>query len=226
MNRNRTLMAYESTVRITFAKSSWIQHNRKSTYLNLNSLSQPSLIGRSSPNRIITHPKPLNFSYTLVVSQYEKTATIYYTLRAYCRDPFELKKLGDNYVGKETVTGEWAGPSAGGCQNHMMTYKNNPKYCVKLGPKDNAELVIELRGPKIYQVGLEVVVVSLDDPSMTAPFVSKLSGSYRSGYCVIALENLPAGQYNVIPSAFLPSQEGPFILNFKATTGITVGRAN
>lgn len=35
--------------------------------------------------------------YTLVVSQYEKTATIYYTLRAYATCPFSLTKIGDPY---------------------------------------------------------------------------------------------------------------------------------
>lgn len=35
--------------------------------------------------------------YTLVVSQYEKTATIYYTLRAYATCPFSLTKIADPY---------------------------------------------------------------------------------------------------------------------------------
>lgn len=35
--------------------------------------------------------------YTLVVSQYEKTQTIYYTLRAYATCPFSLTKIEDRY---------------------------------------------------------------------------------------------------------------------------------
>lgn len=165
----------------------------------------------------------LNYSYTLVVSQYEKTATIYYSLRAYCRDPFELKKLDVQSAGQKTINGEWKGSNAGGCQNHP-TYRNNPRYSVQLGPKDPANLIIELRGPKVYQVGLEVTVASLIDPAVTAPFVSKVTGSYRSGYCVLDLEKLPAGTYHVIPSTYLPDQESPFILSIKASTGITAER--
>lgn len=157
------------------------------------------------------------------MSQYEKTATIYYTLRAYCRDPFELKKLDGANVGQQSINGEWKGPNAGGCQNHS-TYRNNSKYSIQLGPKDVGNLVIELRGPKVYQVGLEVIVSSLVDPTVTAPFVSKVSGSYRSGYCVLDLEKLPAGTYHVIPSTYLPSQESPYILSIKASTGIVVER--
>lgn len=35
--------------------------------------------------------------YTLVISQYEKTNTIYYTLRAYGTCPFKLRKIADPY---------------------------------------------------------------------------------------------------------------------------------
>lgn len=158
------------------------------------------------------------------MSQYEKSSTIYYTLRAYCRDPFELKQLPTTYQGQEQIKGEWKGTTAGGCQNHPQTYRLNPKYRIQLGPRDFCNLVIELRGPKVYQVGLEVTVASLVDPTVTAPFVSKVTGTYRSGFCVLDMENLPAGIYYVVPSTYLPEQESPFLLNFKANTSITIQR--
>lgn len=147
-------------------------------------------------------------------------------MRAYSKSPFDLRKLEHTFIGKQTITHEWKGQTAGGCQNHQMSYKNNPRYSLSLGPRDSQNLVIELRGPKVYQVGLEIIIVSLDDPTLTAPFVSKTSGSYRSGYCVIDLDNLPAGRYHIIPSTFLPGQESPFIMNIKSTTNITVERIN
>ncbi|KAJ6649460.1 Calpain-7, partial [Pseudolycoriella hygida] len=162
--------------------------------------------------------------YTLVVSQYEKTATIYYTLRAFCRDNFELKPLTRVYYQTHEIQGEWNQQTSGGCQNHPETYKNNPKYRINLGPKENSNLVCELRGPKVYQVGLELIVGSLVDPDVTAPFVSKVTGTYRSGFCVLDLDHLPAGIYYLIPSTYLPHQESPFILNFKASTNIVVDR--
>lgn len=158
------------------------------------------------------------------MSQYEKTATIYYTLRAFCRDNFELKPLTRVYYQTHQIQGEWNQQTAGGCQNHPETYKNNPKYRINLGPKENSNLVCELRGPKVYQVGLELVVGSLVDPNVTAPFVSKVTGTYRSGFCVLDLDNLPAGVYYLVPSTYLPNQESPFILNFKASTNIVVDR--
>lgn len=39
---------------------------------------------------------------------------------------------------------------------------------------------------------------------------------YRCGFCYLELENIPAGVYNIIPSTFLPKQEGPFFLDFNS----------
>lgn len=78
----------------------------------------------------------------------------------------------------------------------------------------------------MYQVGFELTVVSLDDPNITAPFVSRTTGSYRSGYCVLDLNDMPAGTYHLMPSTYLPGQESPFILNIKATTNISIELIN
>lgn len=40
--------------------------------------------------------------------------------------------------------------------------------------------------------------------------------AYRCGFCYLELENIPAGIYNIIPSTFLPKQEGPFFLDFNS----------
>lgn len=41
--------------------------------------------------------------YTIVVSQYEKSTTIYYTLRAYATCPFTLTKIVDPYTQEKQV---------------------------------------------------------------------------------------------------------------------------
>lgn len=159
--------------------------------------------------------------YTLVVSQYEKTTTIFYTLRAYARQPFELKAINSSFATDIQVNGEWSTThnTAGGCQNHK-TYRSNPLYKVTLPCDGN--LVIELRGPKVYQVGLELTISSLEDPNLTAPFISKTTDSFRSGFCVIDMENLPAGVYHIRPSTYLPNQEAPFFLKLKSTAKLQI----
>lgn len=159
--------------------------------------------------------------YTLVVSQYEKTTTIYYTLRAYATCPFQMAKI-EPYPYRKTIRGEWSVRTAGGCENHRQTYQNNPKYIITVPESRNpCHLVAELKGPKQYQIGIDVRVEGLDDPNVTAPFLRESSGAYRSGFVYIELHNLPAGRYSFMPSTFYPNQEGPFFIELRSTCEVT-----
>ncbi|CAG9767404.1 unnamed protein product [Ceutorhynchus assimilis] len=161
--------------------------------------------------------------YTIVVSQYEKSTTIYYTLRAYATCPFKLSEIKDPYIDEKQVTGEWKGITAGGCPNYPTTYHNNPKFRLTIeGIAENNQILLELKGPKQYQMGLEVIIKQLNDESITAPFRSKSSGPYRSGYVVLELTNIPAGTLEIIPSTFAPGHEGPFILVVKSSASFKI----
>lgn len=78
------------------------------------------------------------------------------------------------------IAGEWNGETAGGCGNHPSTYRNNPRFRLEVdsGSNDN-KLLIELKGPKQYQVGVDVTISSLADNTVTAPFKTTSSGPYR-----------------------------------------------
>ncbi|EHB02870.1 Calpain-7 [Heterocephalus glaber] len=71
-----------------------------------------------------------------------------------------------------------------------------------------------------YSVGFEVVTVSLVGDPVPYGFQRKSSGDYRCGFCYLELENIPAGIFNIIPSTFLPKQEGPFFLDFNSVIPI------
>lgn len=155
--------------------------------------------------------------YTLVISQYEKTNTIYYTLRAYGTCPFVLRKIPQLYKYEEEVTGQWKGITAGGCSNHS-TYLNNPRYQIVLeSANNNNYLLIILKGPKQYQIGFDINTVVLNDVNAATAFKTKTSGPFRSGFVYLELEDVPAGTYHIIPSTYIPSQEGPFFLICKSS---------
>lgn len=157
--------------------------------------------------------------YTLVISQYEKMNTIYYTLRAYGTCPFSLRKIGDPYEYTKQITGKWEGRTAGGCANNRDTYNNNPIYQVIIQvAHNNTQMLLDLKGPKQYQIGMDVVSVVVNDPNAPTAFRRKDSGPFRSGFVVLDLQDVPAGTYNIIPATFLPRQEGPFFLTVKSSS--------
>ncbi|KAG6797685.1 calpain-7 [Apis mellifera caucasica] len=154
--------------------------------------------------------------YTLVISQYEKTNTIYYTLRAYGSCEFSLKKIPNFYKYEKELTGQWKDITAGGCSNHS-TYQNNPRYQLILESSNNNNyLLIILKGPKQYQIGFDILTVVLNDSDVTTAFKMKSSGPFRSGFVYLELEEVPAGTYHIIPSTYVPGQEGHFFLICKS----------
>ncbi|KHJ88166.1 calpain family cysteine protease, partial [Oesophagostomum dentatum] len=171
---------------------------------------------------VIDEPGPQK--YTLVVAQYEKMRTIYYTLRVYSSSQFNLSPIKSPYTVKKTETGKWEGRSAGGCGNGSSrdTYKNNPLFHISLEESSDENLIlIDLKGPKQYSVGFEVLQVS---SARNKPYEKKDSGVYRPGYTVLALERVPAGVYSIRPMTFLAGQEGPFILKVEASCGFSMKR--
>ncbi|XP_029166810.1 calpain-7-like isoform X1 [Nylanderia fulva] len=158
--------------------------------------------------------------YTLVISQYEKTNTIYYTLRAYGTCRFILQKIPQLFKYEKEVTGQWKGITAGGCGNHP-TYTNNPRYQIILeSANNNNYLLIILKGPKQYQIGFDINTVVLNDVNATTAFQTKTSGAFRSGFVYLELQDVPAGTYHIIPSTYIPGQEGPFFLISKSSCNL------
>ncbi|KAM8811781.1 calpain-7 isoform 3-T3 [Eudromia elegans] len=120
------------------------------------------------------------------------------------------------------VNGQWKGHTAGGCGNFRDSYKNNPIYQFQVDK--SGPLLIELRGPRQYSVGFELVTVSTVGDPGTSGFHKKNSGDYRCGFCYLEVENIFAGIYNIIPTTFLPQQEGPFFLDFNSATPLKVSQ--
>ncbi|XP_062254761.1 calpain-7 [Platichthys flesus] len=161
-------------------------------------------------------------TFTLVVSQYEKQNTINYTLRAYAGSKFTFAKIPCPFTHNKRMNGQWKGLSAGGCGNYKDSYKHNPIYQINL--ERSGPLLIELRGSRQYSVGFEVITVSTVGDPGPAAVQKRNSGDYRCGFCYMEAEHVPAGIYNVIPTTFLPKQEGPFFLDFASTLPLKVSQ--
>lgn len=168
-----------------------------------------------------------NATYTLVISQYEKNNSIHYTLRVYATCEFSLTKIADPYKKQyeKRITGQWKGPTAGGCGNYPETHKNNPVYQFSLdnNSADNY-ILIELLGPKEYSVGIDVVAVSVNVPNAPGGFSKKSSGDFRRGYSVLQLDKISGGVYNIMVCTFRPGEEGPFFLDISSSGPVTIAQ--
>ncbi len=64
-----------------------------------------------------------------------------------------------------------------------------------------------------YSVGFDLICVS----SNNSEFKMTSSGDYRKGYCVLTIDSMPAGTYNIRPSTYLPGQESAFFLEVSSS---------
>ena len=58
----------------------------------------------------------------------------------------------------------------------------------------------------------------------TASFKQTSSGDYRKGYCVLTLDNVVGGAYQIRPSTYLPGQESDFFLEISASHDYTLSQ--
>ena len=81
---------------------------------------------------------------------------------------------------------------------------------------------IELRAPKQFQVGFEVICTETKVSHAPGEFHKTESGAYRSGFCVLTLENIPGGTYTIRPATFDPGRESAFFLNVASSHPCTL----
>jgi len=171
----------------------------------------------NSPHYLVklVNDEPGPVEYNLVISQYEKYNSIYYTLRTYSTQPFVLNEIKEPYnrAYSKKINGKWSKSSAGGCANNIATYGNNPLYQLTLANNESNNCIkIELKGPQQYSVGFDLNCVSSNLPNSPNSFKQTSTGDYRKGFCVLPVHNMVGGTYTIRPSTYLSAQEGPFIL--------------
>jgi len=159
--------------------------------------------------------------FTLVVSQFEKTSNIFFTVKAFSNQPLVLQKVKNPCKNRKEVTGQWKGASAGGCANNRETWPHNPRF--KLVIDSHSTLQIELKGPRDYQIGFDLLCISAVDTGHANYFKKRSSGVYRPGFVVTSWEVVP-GTYDLLPSTFRSGQEGPFFLDVACSASFNLSR--
>ena len=141
--------------------------------------------------------------YTIVVSQYEKLHTIFYSLKIYSTVKFNMSPVPDLYSSKRRLTLSWTKTTAGGSSNNS-TYESNPKIPLELIADRPVNILIKIEANRKFAVAAEL-------RSVTGSF-KKHSGDYKWGFLAFDLRDVPPGKYLIVPSTFLAGKEGPFFL--------------
>lgn len=81
---------------------------------------------------------------------------------------------------------------------------------------------IELRAPKQFQVGFEVICSETKVSNALGEFQRTETGAYRSGFCVLTLDNIPGGTYTIRPATFDANRESAFFLHVAASHACTL----
>ncbi|VDQ07595.1 unnamed protein product [Trichobilharzia regenti] len=78
------------------------------------------------------------------------------------------------------ITGEWNILNAGGCINDKEKYKINPRFKLELLNNDfDNQILIELRGPRDYALGIELVRISATNDQAPNQHERLTTGDYR-----------------------------------------------
>ena len=105
--------------------------------------------------------------------------------------------------------------------NNRNTYGNNPRYQFKAD--SDCTIFIELKAPKEYQIGFDVICVIANDTKSPLYFKMKQSGPYRSGFVVNTID-VTAGTYDIVPSTFYPGQEAAFLMRIRSTIPVKLSK--
>jgi len=170
----------------------------------------------NSPHYLCKMKPPRGTSrYTIVLSQYEKLNTIFYSLKVYSTCKFSMGPVPEIYTSKKRLTLAWNKSTAGGSPNNK-TYEDNPKVALELIADHPAQLLIKIEANRTFSVAAEL-------RSTTSSF-KKHSGAYRLGLLAFDMKDVPPGKYIIMPSTFLPGKEGTFFLEVSASCAIQVGQ--
>ncbi|CAO3607815.1 unnamed protein product [Cunninghamella echinulata] len=198
----------------------------------------------NSPHILVRFNAPPGTSkYTIVVSQHEKSRSLYFSLRAYSLAPFKLHEIPFPYPIEQKITGQWTDQTAGGNAS-KATYMHNPQWKITIPSnynnnnnnnnnninnnynhhqqKTNTGLLLMLETSKSFAVHLLLVEGGKRATSVSVRDILAESGPYRHGFCYCDLETIKAGDYTVVASTFEADLIGQFVLTAASNIPITI----
>lgn len=162
---------------------------------------------------------PADKYLVLVLSQYQRSGDLGYTLSCYCTENFSFGRQVDDLVNKREINGSLS--QAGGPIG-SAAFKNNPMIAFSV-PESGATLQMLLSVSKTIALNVLVFPVKqfgqgIKGITSEKPIVD--SGNYRHAFVATHRQLVPPGNYVAIVSCFAGGTVAPFRFEIRSSRAI------
>jgi len=162
---------------------------------------------------------------TLILSQYQKSKDMNYTLSCYCTSPFRITPPSNSLQHAIVIKSEWNKETAGGPPNSVSQFVKNPMWKILI-PEGGSKIQIQCKAPKTLAINMILFRGSSEGKiDLMARIRGKEmdSGPYRSGFAVTSIHYInESGHYTLVPSTYEPDQVGGFVLTLSSSSKLLV----
>jgi calpain-7 len=159
---------------------------------------------------------PQDAHLTLVLSQYQKSRDLGYTLSCFCTDPFSLGESPRDLEHTVRVGSAWTSHTSGGplgtpsCEKNPAFALHVPESAAQRGKRTKVQLRLTAVSNQATAVNVAAFPVERMGDGMRKATGGPVldSGAYRHGFCVTEASRLPAGSYVIVATTYTPGMLG------------------
>lgn len=165
---------------------------------------------------------PADKYLSIVLSQFEKSHDLGYTLSCFCTERFTLGRPAKELPFSRSLNSSWTLTNAGGPIGKKSFYMN-PMYAVLI-PEGGCTIQIQCLVPKTMATNVMLVPVDsygrrvtkiLSDPPVD-------SGNYRHGFVVTERTKIEGGAYTLIVSSYSPGEAANFRVKLSSSMKLKI----
>eukprot|EP00567_Pseudictyota_dubia_P006409 CAMPEP_0197438408 /NCGR_PEP_ID=MMETSP1175-20131217/5418_1 /TAXON_ID=1003142 /ORGANISM="Triceratium dubium, Strain CCMP147" /LENGTH=899 /DNA_ID=CAMNT_0042968133 /DNA_START=47 /DNA_END=2743 /DNA_ORIENTATION=- len=154
---------------------------------------------------------------SLVLSQYQKSHDLGFTLSCFCTNSFKLGQPMKDQPMSTSISSEWTEPSAGGPIGQEF-FRNNPMWSLVV-PAEGA--FVQTRCSSVKTFAINVLLIEVDSPGKRIHSIDRKpvidTGDYRHGFVATNAIWVPGGKYTLVASTFHRGQTGRFQIELKSS---------
>lgn len=166
--------------------------------------------------------RPEDKFLSLVLSQYQKSNDLGYTISCFCTKSFKIGYPAKEHRHMINIPSEWTDSSAGGPPGQKH-FGSNPMFSVTI-PNGGSYIRLMCRTMKTFAINLMLIHVDCEgervDQIWKEPVID--TGDYRHGFVASDAVWLSGGHYTAIVSTFRPGQVGAFVLSLNSSATLQV----